>query len=113
MQTSDHMDFGDPKRKSFFDSANDFLNRIFESVGIAFFGSKRAELARKDANVGVIDVTVVDVTRVIPIFSFAHDIRHHAQRIKFARFIQSERVDVADAFLGFDFLCNGPKRVGN
>ena len=107
------MDFGDPKGNSFFDNANDFLNRVLESVGIEFVSSKRAELSRKDANVGVIDVTIVDVAGVIAVLSFAHDISDHAQRIEFARFIQSQRIGVADAFLGFDFLCNGPKRVGN
>ena len=113
MQPANHMHFGDSERKSFLNNANDFLNRIFESVGIAFPGREGAELARKDADVGVVDVTVVNVTRVVPIFSFAHDIRHYSQRVEIARLIQRERIGVTDALLGFDFFCNGPKRVGN
>jgi len=52
------MHFSDPERDRFLDDANNFLNRIFESVRIAFPGRESAELTRKDADIGVVDVTV-------------------------------------------------------
>ena len=65
--------------------ANDFLDRIFKRMGIALLGGESAELTREDADVGVVDVTVVNVGGEIAVLSFAHHIRHHPQRIQIGR----------------------------
>ena len=113
MKPTDHMDLGDTKRQGFADNANNFLNGIFKRMRIALPRGKRAELARKNANVGVVDVAVVNVTGVIPVLSFAHRIRHYPEGVQIARLIQNHRLGVADALLRFNFLCNRSKRVGN
>ena len=46
MQSSYHVHLGDSKRKRVIHGGNDFVNRIFEGVFIALFGSKGTELAR-------------------------------------------------------------------
>src|SRR5205823_8771510 len=111
MQPANHMHFSDPERKSFFNDANDLLNRIFKSVGIALPGSEGAELTRKNADNGVVDITVMNVAGIIAVLSFAHEIGDHPQRIKIAGLIQSHRISVTDAFLALDFFCNGPKHI--
>src|SRR5438045_7326058 len=60
------------------------LNRIFKSVGIALPGSEGAELTRKNADVGVVDITVMNVAGIIAVLSLAHEIGHHPQRIEIA-----------------------------
>ena len=87
MQPANHMHFSDPERKSFFNDANDLLNRIFKSVGIALPGSEGAELTRKNADIGVVDITVMNVAGIIAVLSFAHEIGHHPQRIEIAGLI--------------------------
>jgi hypothetical protein len=89
------------------------LDGKFKRVRIALPGGESAELARKNTDVGIVDVSVVNVTGVIPVLSFAHHIRHHPEGVQITRLIQSQRLGIADALLRFNFLCNGPKRVGD
>jgi hypothetical protein len=113
MKPTYHMDLGDTKGQGFPDNADDFLNGILKGMGIAFLGGESAKLAGKYADVGVVDVAVMNVTGVIPVLSFAHDVRHHPEGVQVARLIQSKCFGIVDTLLRFNFLCNGPKRVGN
>lgn len=62
------MYFGYPKGQRLPDSADNFIDRVFEGVRITLFSRKSAELAGKDTDVGVIDVTIVNVGRVVAVF---------------------------------------------
>ena len=61
MKSAYHVDFSDPERQRLSDNADNFIDRIFEGVRITLFRRKSAELAGKDADVGVINVTIVNV----------------------------------------------------
>src|SRR5260370_2785991 len=73
MQAADHVHFGYSKRERFSDCPDNLVTRIFKGVGVALLGGKGAELAREYTDVGIIDVTVVDIASVVPIFSLTHD----------------------------------------
>ena len=45
MQSADHVHLGDAQGERIGHGLNNFVNRVFECVGVAFFGGKRAELA--------------------------------------------------------------------
>ncbi len=45
MQSADHVHLGDPERQRIRHGLNDFVNCVFECVGVPFLGGKRAELA--------------------------------------------------------------------
>jgi len=94
MQPAHHVDFGDPKRQRLPNSTGDFVSRVFERVCITLFGRKSAELAGKDADVGVIDVTIVDVGRVVSVFSFARNVGDHSQRVEVVRTVKRDRISL-------------------
>jgi len=58
VKAADHVDFGNAEGKSFADDANNFINRVFKRMRVAFFGREGAELARENANVGIVDVAL-------------------------------------------------------
>jgi hypothetical protein len=56
-------------------------------VGVTLLGREGAKLAREHANVGVIDVTIVDVSGVIAVLSFSDGICDDAEGIEIVRAI--------------------------
>ena len=46
MQSADHVHLGDAEGKRICHGLNNFVNCVFECVGVALLGGKRAELAR-------------------------------------------------------------------
>jgi len=52
MKPPNHMNLGDPELKRLTGSLNDLGDGEFEGVRVAFPGTKSAELARKNANIG-------------------------------------------------------------
>ena len=82
MQPADHVHFRYAETKRFTDRADDLFNCVLEGVGIAFLGGEGAELAGEHANVGVIDVTIVDVSGVVPVLLLAHDIGDKPERVE-------------------------------
>ncbi len=92
MQAADHVHFGYSKRECFSDCPDNFVTRIFKGMGVAFLGGEGAELAREYTDVGIIDVTVVDIAGVVSIFSLPHDIGDHPKRIKIIRSIQIQSI---------------------
>jgi hypothetical protein len=92
MQSADHVDFGYPKGQRFPDSIDNFIDRVFEGMRITLFRRKSAELAGKDADVGVIDVTIVNVGRVITVFSLAQNVGDHSERVEVVRAVECNRI---------------------
>ena len=87
MQSSHHVHLCNSELNSISHCLDNFVDRIFKRVSIAFFSSKRAKLAGQDANVRVIDVAVVDIACVVAVLSFAHDVRNHSEGVKIVRAI--------------------------
>ena len=58
MKTADHVNFGDPVGQCVCDGLDDLRDRKLEGVRLAFLRSESAELARKEADVGIVDVIV-------------------------------------------------------
>ena len=92
MQPADHVDFGYPKGQRLPDSAGNFINRVFEGVRITLSSRKSAELAGKDADDGVIDVTIVNVGRVVASFSLAQNVGDHSERVQVVRTVKRNRI---------------------
>src|SRR6202035_4143379 len=61
MKAAHHMHFGDPKLERLARRLDDFVDSQFEGMRVAFSSTKRAELAREKADVGVIDVPIENV----------------------------------------------------
>ena len=87
MQTADHVNFGYAETECFRDRADNFVNCVLKRVRIAFLGRESAELAGEDANVRVVNVTVVDVSGAVPIFPLAHNVGHDSKVIEIVRAI--------------------------
>ena len=83
-----------PRLERFAHRVDNFVNRVFEGVSVPFFGRECTELAREDANVGVIDVAVVNVGREVAVLSLANGAGHDAKRVEIIRTIQFKRVRV-------------------
>src|SRR5437867_11104777 len=82
VQPADHVHLRDPKAERFSHHADNFVDRVFKGVRIALLGGESAKLAGEDANVGIIDVTVVNVGRVVAVLLLAHDVSDHSKRVK-------------------------------
>ena len=61
---------------------------------IPFFGRECTELAREDTNVGVIYVTVVDVSRDIAVPLLTSRARHDSQRVEIVGTIELKRLGI-------------------
>ena len=79
MKASNHMNLGNPELERLTCRLDDFGDGHFERMWIAFPGAEGAELARKNADVGVIDVPIQDISGAIPVFSFTNDVGDHAE----------------------------------
>ena len=82
MEPADHVHLRDSKAERFSHHADNFVNRVFKGVCIALLRGESAELAGEDANIGIIDVTIVNVGGVVAVLSLAHDVGDHAKRVK-------------------------------
>ena len=85
MKSADHVNLGDPLRLCRLDSSNDLVDRHFKSVGVAFPRPKSAELAGEHADVGVIDVSVQNVSCAIPVFPVPNDVGYLAEGVHIGR----------------------------
>jgi hypothetical protein len=68
MQSADDVQFRDAELQGFPRLFNDLLDGQLEAVGVAFLARERAELARQDAVVRVVDVAVDDVAGAVANF---------------------------------------------
>ena len=90
MQPAYHMHFRNPERERIAHHADNFVNRIFKRVRITLFGGESTELTGQNADVGIIDVTVVNIGRVIAVLAFAHHVGNHPKGVKIVRTIKIE-----------------------
>ena len=82
MQTAHHVNFRDSMTQGVLDHCHYFLDRLFERVGIALLGGESTELTGKNADVRIIDVTVMNIRRVITVFLLSNRRGHNAQRVQ-------------------------------
>src|SRR6266516_6890467 len=113
MQPADHVDFGYPKGHRLPDSTDNFIDRVFEGVRITLSSRKSAELAGKDADVGVIDVTIVNVGRVVAIFSLAQNVGDHSERVEVVRAVERDRIGLGDSLGRLNFFGDRPEFFWN
>src|SRR5258705_11450569 len=109
VETSDHMDLGDPLIQSVSRCAFNLRNRHLEGVRIASACAERAKLAGEYANIGIVDVAVQDIGCPVAVFTFADDISYLAEGIEIVRPKKSKRLLLVDTFSTEDFLVNVPK----
>ena len=106
METSNHMDLGDPLIQSVSCRTLNFRNRHLERMRIASACTEGAKLAGKHANIGVVNVTVQDIACPVAVFSLADDIGDLAEGIKIIRPKQSKGLLLVDTFSIEDLLVN-------
>src|SRR5213076_904849 len=82
MQAADHVYFGYPKGERFRDCTDNLVDSIFKGMGVPFLGGEGTELAGEHTDVRIIDVTVVDVTGVVSIFTLPHDVSDDPERVE-------------------------------
>jgi hypothetical protein len=104
MQPANDVQLGDAELQGFPRLFNHLLDGQLEAVGVAFLACERAELARQDAIVRVVDVTIDDVAGAIADLFLTRQIGDGADRIQILRFKQPERVGFRDAFPSGDLV---------
>ena len=82
MKPADHMHFGNAQAECRADRAYNVVDGPFKGMGIAFFGGKCAELARKNADIGVVNVTIHNVGNATAILPFADRICNNPERVE-------------------------------
>jgi hypothetical protein len=82
-------------------------------MGIAFFGSECAKLTRENADIGIVDVTVNDVSGVVTIFSLPHRACHDPKRVEIIGTVQFQSLHFGNALPSLDFLSDRPKFLWN
>src|SRR2546423_13538193 len=82
MQTADHVYLRDPEWERFRHGLNDLAGCVLKGMGIAFFGGERAKLTGEDADIRIVDVTIVNVGGDVAVLSLSHDVREHAERVQ-------------------------------
>ena len=92
MQAANHVYFGYSKGERFRDCTDNLVDSIFKGMGVPFLGGEGAELAGEHTDVGIVDVTVVDVAGVVSIFSLPHDVGNDPERVEIVRTIQIEGI---------------------
>src|ERR1700722_14119136 len=98
MKPSNHMNFGYPELKRLTGGLNNLWDGEFKGVRVAFPGTKGAELARKNANIGIVDVTVQDIGGAIPVFPLPNDVGDQTKCIDVRRAIKPRRFLLVDSF---------------
>jgi len=113
MQSTDHMNFRYPELKRLTSGLNDLWYSEFEGVRIAFPGTKGAELARKNANIGVVNVTVQDIGGAIPVFPLPNDVGDQTKCINVRRAIKPRSFLFVDSFARQDLVTDRAKFLRN
>ena len=113
MKAADHMNFGNPEVKRLTCCLDNLGNGQFEGVRVAFPGTKGAELARKNANVRIVDVTVQDIGGPIPVFPLPNDVGDQTKCINVRRAIKPRRFVLVDSFARQDLVTNRAQFLRN
>src|ERR1035437_2554157 len=104
MQSADDVQFRDAELQRLARFPDDFLDGKLEAVGVAFLARERAELAREDAVVRVVDVAVDDVAGAVADFALPHEIGDGTEGVQVLRFKQPHRIGFGNAFARDDFV---------
>ena len=113
MKAAHHMHFGDPKLERLARRLDDFVDSQFEGMRVAFSSTKRAELAREKADVGVIDVPIEDVGGAVPIFALPNDVGDEPERIDVGGAIESRSFVLVDPLSGDDLIADRAQFLRN
>src|SRR5262249_44454281 len=70
MEPADHMDFSYALSKRLLDCLLDLIDSHFESVRITLTRPESAKLTRKNADIRIVDISVQDISRAVPVLSF-------------------------------------------
>ena len=86
------------------------LESLFERHGVGagcvLLSTKRAQAARRDANIRGIDMPVDVEIRLVAMHALAHGVRHPAHGKNVAGAVQSEGIVGVQPLAGKDFLIN-------
>src|SRR3954462_2749246 len=113
MQPTDHVDLGNPEPQSVRHGANDFLRGMLECMGIPLFCGKSAKLAGENADIGIVNVTIMDVSSEIAVLPFAHHARQYAQSVEIGASIKGESPRSRDSLARLSLLRDRPEFRGN
>ena len=80
-----------------------------EGVRVASACTKCAKLAGEYANIGIIDVTIQDISCSVAVFTLANDVGDLAEGVEIVRPKKRKGVLLVDTFSIEDFLVNIPK----
>src|ERR1035437_6071641 len=97
MQSADDVQFRDAELQRLARFPDDFLDGKLEAVGVAFLARERAELAREDAVIRVVDVAVDDVAGAVADFALSHEIGDGTEGVQVLRFKQPHRIGFGNA----------------
>ena len=107
MQSANDVQFRDADFQRLSRFPDNFFDGKLKAVGVAFLARERAELARKDTVIRIIDVAIDDVAgTVVAAFFLPRKIRDGADGIQVLRFKQPQRVSLGNAFARDDFVVN-------
>jgi len=107
------MNLGYPELKRLTSGLNDLWDGEFEGVRVAFPGTKGTELARKNANIGVVNVTVQDIGGTIPVFPLPNDVGDQTKCINVRRAIKPCRFVLVDSFACQDLVTDRAQFLRN
>lgn len=113
MKTPNHMDFGYPELKRLACGLDDLRDGQFEGVRISFPGTEGAELARKNANVGIIDVAVQDIGGAISVFPLPNEVGHETECVNVRGTIEARRFVLVNSFTGHDLIADRAQFLRN
>ena len=77
-----------PLAECFPHGVDDFVDRVFKSMRIAFLRGEGAELAGEHADVGVVDVAIENVGRDVAVFSLPHGAGHDPESVEVIRSVK-------------------------
>src|SRR6266404_1640084 len=109
MQATDHVYLSDANPERFTNHVDNLVDRVFEGMRIPFFGRKCTKLARENTNVGVIYVTIMDVSRDVAVPLLAGRARHNSQCIQIVGTVELKRFGLRDALPVIYLLGDGLK----
>jgi hypothetical protein len=113
MKPTNHMNFGYPELKRLTGGFNDLWDGEFEGVRVAFPGTKGAELARKNANIGIVDVTIQDIGGAIPVYSLPDNVGDETECINVRGAIEPRRFVLVDSFARHDLVTDRAQFLRN
>ena len=104
MQPAHNVQFRDAELERLARLPDDFFDRELKAVGVTFLARERAELARQDAIVRVVDVAIDDVAGAVAGLFMARQVRDGPDGVQVLRFKQPQRVGFGNAFAGGDLV---------